>query len=151
LQDAKNVCSPAALSRLLAAPQALELLARRRVEAVADAAAGARLLVIDVLDRLESREKRTRGDLAYLLPGCPAHSVIGRDDAHELGLPVLCRETLEEIVGMRSEPHLERADRGVLPVPVEYQHPTGAAQPDEACEHVGELAAICKPARMEEI
>src|SRR5258705_13962845 len=76
-----------ALSRLLAAPQALELLARRGVEAVADAAAGALLLVIDVLHGLETREERTRVELAHLPPRCPPPGGIRPHHAHEPRLP----------------------------------------------------------------
>src|SRR6185295_16223297 len=97
------------------------------------------LLMGDVLDGLESREEPTRGKLANLLPGCPAHRVVGRDDAHELGLPVLCRETLEEIVGVCGEPHGERPDRTLLPHAVEDHDAASASTCDEARQRVHEL------------
>ena len=104
-----------------------------------------------MLDGRELREERTRRELAHLLPGCPAHGVIGRDDAHELGAAVLGRETLEEIVGVRSEPHGERPDRALLPHAVEDDDAASAPTGDEARERVHQLVAIRERPRVEQV
>ena len=61
---------------LLAASEALELLARLVVELVANPPASATLLAFDVLHGSELVEERARRHLAHLLPGCPAHGVV---------------------------------------------------------------------------
>ena len=93
-------------------------------------------------DGLESREKRARGELAHLLPRCPAHGVIGGDDAHELGLRFSAARRSRRSSACAREPHGERPDRALLPHAVEDHDAARAPTGDEARERVDELVAI---------
>jgi hypothetical protein len=141
-------CSAALLET---APQTLELLARLGVEKVTDPAAGASLLVLAVLLRLELRQKQSRGELSHLLARHPSHRRIRGDEADALVPAVLRSEPLEKVVRMRGVSDGERSDLPLLPPAVEHHEPASPAPRDEARERVHELGVTRKLPRVQEI
>jgi hypothetical protein len=133
------------------APEAFEPLARLGIEALADPASRAPLLVIAMLGPDEVTEKALRGQLPDLLARDAPDGVVGGDDAYALGEAVLGREPLEKVVGVAREANRERPDVPLLPDPVEDDHSADALSRHVAREQVDEFAAIAERACVEEV
>ena len=104
-----------------------------------------------MLDVLEVAEERLRAELAHLLAGRAADGRVGGDETDALSVAVLCREALEERVGVGREAHGERAELGVGATPVEDDDPASPAHGDEVGEPVGQLARVGERARVQEV
>src|SRR6266550_7599170 len=95
--------------------------------------------LLTVGDRFHLADEGRGRALLYLLPRSAAHSAVGRNEADDLGAPVLGREPLEHRVRVFRVAHLERAVRLVGADAVENEVATRALERDEA----GELVAEC--------
>jgi hypothetical protein len=127
----------------------LELLTRALVERSFDRGAGFRHR-----DRLllpELAKKDVGRDATGLGPGGGANCSVGRNHRDGLGRAVFGRESLDEVVRVLGEAHLERANVRVRAGSVEDDDAASALQGHIAGEAVHELLAIAEAARMEDV
>ena len=129
---------PGRVDLLLAPAKTLELLARLRVEPVADATSGPPLFPLSMAAGSEVGEEEPGREGANFLAGHPPDRVVRRDDADELVARCCGGEPLEQVVRMRRVADRERTDLTLLPRAVEDRDPARAPLRDEARENVDE-------------
>ena len=76
---------------------------------------------------------------------------VGGDDGDTLVEAPVGGEPLDQLVGVRGEAHLERADPAFLASAVEDDDAAGAAERDVTGEPVDQLVAGAGPARVDEV
>jgi predicted nucleotidyltransferase len=129
----------------------LELLLGLLVEGIADLRSREPGRRFGPARRSELLQEVPRGHMAHLLAGGPANCAIRGDDPDLLAVAMLRGEPLEDVVGVRGIPDLQRPEgAGVAPA-VEHDDSARALQRDKAGEGVDELSLIRERSRVQDV